>query len=98
MKTKEEIDATFKDAPYYAYKEGLQEGFHESFNSIRTQAAIAAMQSILNNKELLHKLTTYINTGGAHGYYDYAGLKGNKDDVAKIAVAYAENLIAELKK
>jgi hypothetical protein len=46
MATKEEILGTFdsKDGAWFAYKEGMQVGYNEAFNSIRNQAAIAAMQ------------------------------------------------------
>lgn len=51
MKTKEEILRVFtsKEAEWDAYREGLQEGFNESLNSLRNQAAIAAMQGLAAN-------------------------------------------------
>lgn len=47
MKTKEEIKAIYGTESYYAYKEGYEEGYIESINSLRNQAAIAAMQSFI---------------------------------------------------
>ena len=48
MKTKEEIKAIYGTESYYAYKEGYEEGYIESINSLRNQAAIAAMQGVMN--------------------------------------------------
>jgi len=65
MATKEEILNTFdsKEGAWWAYKEGIQVGYNEAFNSLRNQAAIAAMQGIMNffgsidyNKETIAKL------------------------------------------
>jgi len=51
MKTKEEILNTFvgSEGAWWAYKEGIQTGYNEAFNSLRNQAAIAAMQGIISN-------------------------------------------------
>jgi hypothetical protein len=50
MATKEEILSTFKskEGAWWAYREGIQIGYNEAFNSLRNQAAIAAMQGIMN--------------------------------------------------
>jgi len=65
MKTKEEILSVFNssEGAWFAYKEGLMEGYNESFHSLRNQAAIAAMQGVMNffgsidyNKETIAKL------------------------------------------
>lgn len=50
MATKEEILSIFdsKEGAWFAYKEGMQVGYNEAFNSLRNQAAIAAMQGIMN--------------------------------------------------
>lgn len=63
MKTKEEVKAMYGTESYYAYKEGYQEGYIESINSLRNQAAIAAMQGVMNffgsidyNRETIAKL------------------------------------------
>ena len=65
MATKEEILSTFtsKEAARFAYKEGVQTGYNEAYNSLRNQAAIAAMQGVMNffgsidyNKETIAKL------------------------------------------
>lgn len=63
MKTKEEIKAIYGTESYFAYKEGYEEGYIESFNSLRNQAAIAAMQGVMNffgsidyNRETIAKL------------------------------------------
>lgn len=63
MKTKEEIKAIYGTESYYAYKEGHEEGYIESINSLRNQAAIAAMQWVMNffgsldyNRETIAKL------------------------------------------
>ena len=49
MATKEEILNTFtsKEGAWFAYNEGLRVGYNEAFNSLRNQAAIAAMQSFI---------------------------------------------------
>ena len=49
MATKEEILGTFdfNEGAWFAYKEGLQVGYNEAFNSLRNQAAIAAMQTLV---------------------------------------------------
>lgn len=51
MKTKEEILNTFniQEGAYWAYREGVQEGYNEAISSLRNQAAIAAMQGLLAN-------------------------------------------------
>ena len=50
MATKEEILSTFdsKEGAWWAYKEGIQVGYNEAINSLRSQAAIAAMQGVMN--------------------------------------------------
>lgn len=50
MATKEEILSTFdgKEGAWWAYKEGMQVGYNEAYNSLRNQAAIAAMQGVMN--------------------------------------------------
>lgn len=49
MKTKEEILSTFNtpEGAYWAYRQGLQEGFANMQNALRNQAAIAAMQGTI---------------------------------------------------
>lgn len=51
MATKEEILGTFDSDEVFcfAYKEGKRAGYNEAFNSLRNQAAIAAMQGALAN-------------------------------------------------
>ena len=51
MATKEEILSTFNssEGAWWAYREGVQIGYNEAFNSLRNQAAIAAMQGALAN-------------------------------------------------
>ena len=51
MATKEEILSTFdtKEGAWFAYNEGIRVGYNEAFNSLRNQAAIAAMQGALAN-------------------------------------------------
>ena len=65
MATKEEILSTFdtKEGAWFAYNEGMRVGYNESFNSLRNQAAIAAMQGVMNffgsidyNKETIANL------------------------------------------
>ena len=65
MATKEEILSTFvsEEGAWWAYKEGIQIGYNEAFNSLRNQAAIVAMQGVMNffgsidyNKEAIAKL------------------------------------------
>lgn len=50
MATKEEILNTFvsSEGAWWAYREGIQTGYNEAFNSLRNQAAIAAMQGVMN--------------------------------------------------
>ena len=50
MSTKEEILSAFnsKEGAWWAYREGIQTGYNEAFNSLRNQAAIAAMQGYMN--------------------------------------------------
>ena len=49
MSTKEEILSAFnsKEGAWWAYREGIQIGYNEALNSLRNQAAIAAMQGLL---------------------------------------------------
>lgn len=65
MATKEEILSTFtsEEGAWFAYKEGVQTGYNEAYNSLRNQAAIAAMQGVMNffagfdyNKETIARL------------------------------------------
>ncbi len=93
MKTKEEIDATFKDAPYFAYKEGLQEGYNEALHSLRNQAAIEAMGSfmrgIMGDRLLLEQHARACQK---------EGFTNLPEIVADRAVGYADALIKELQK
>ena len=65
MATKDEILNTFdiKEGAWFAYKQGIQTGYNEAYHSLRNQAAIAAMQGIMNffgsidyNRETIAKL------------------------------------------
>ena len=65
MATKEEILSTFtsKEGAWFAYREGVQTGYNEAYNSLGNQAAIAAMQGVMNffgsidyDKETIAKL------------------------------------------
>ena len=56
MKTKEEVKEMYGTESYYAYKEGYQEGYVESINSLRNQAAIAAMQGLLSNSSRIRNI------------------------------------------
>lgn len=65
MVTKKEILDTFKseEGAWFAYREGVQTGYNEAFNSLRNQAAIAAMQGVMKfygriyyNKEAIARL------------------------------------------
>lgn len=65
MATKEEILGIFtsKEGAWFAYNEGMRVGYNEAFNSLRNQAAIAAMQGVMNffgsidyNRETIAKL------------------------------------------
>ena len=62
MKTKEEILSVFNssEGAWIAYKEGLMEGYNESFHSLRNQAAIAAMQGLMND---FNPVACYENIG-----------------------------------
>lgn len=85
MATKEEILNTFnfKDAAWYAYKEGVQYGHNEAITSLRNQAAIAAMQAIIpGNKDRYMGFEAEVKYRNA----------------AFEAVGYADALIAQLMK
>lgn len=51
MKKREDIERLFKNEPWYAYKEGYNDGWGETeqriWNNLRNHAAIAAMQGLL---------------------------------------------------
>ena len=49
MATKEEILSIFttNDGAWYAYKEGMQEGYNAAFQSLRNRAAIEAMGRLI---------------------------------------------------
>ena len=64
----------------------------------RNEFAGLAMQAIISNQELLEECTNFIETDGKRGFYDYGGMKNGNDKVAKLAVAYADTLVEELKK
>ena len=53
MVTKEEILSTYKseEGAWFAYREGVQTGYYEAYNSLRNQAAIAAMQGLVNRHD-----------------------------------------------
>lgn len=54
MTTKEEILGTFnsKEGAWFAYNEGIRVGYNTAYNSLRNQAAIAAMQGLLSNSAM----------------------------------------------
>lgn len=86
MATKEEILSTFKseEGAWFAYREGVQTGYNEAYNSLRNQAAIAAMQGMLANPELMQAT-------------DWDG-REYKWKIEKQAILYADALIEQLKK
>ena len=53
MATKEEILNTFdsREGAWWAYKEGYNQGYIESINSLRNQAVIAAMQGLMHRHD-----------------------------------------------
>lgn len=95
MSTKEEILSTFKgeEGAWWAYREGIQTGYNEAFNSLRNQAAIAAMQGTL----------TILSSSDRYAFRDIVveGYKGNEktypNEIAQFAVACANALVEELK-
>lgn len=91
--TKEQVLNTFtaEDAAWWAYKQGLQEGFDEAYNSLRNQAAIAAMQGTIT---ILSNRTTFtdIVVEGFRG-----GKKTYPNEIAQFSVACADALIEQLK-
>ena len=87
MYTKEQIEETCKNMPWLAYQQGLQDGYNGAFHDLRNQAAIAAMQSLIGNTELL---MTICKVNGLD--------KCDGKVVAKISVKYADALILELRK
>lgn len=96
MVTKEEILSVFtsKDAAWFAYKEGIQTGYNEAYNSLRNQAAIAAMQGTI----------TILSSSDRNAFGEIVaeGFRGDKktypNEIAEFAVACANSLIEELKK
>ena len=94
MKTKEEIKAIYGTESYYAYKEGYEDGYIESINSLRNQAAIAAMQGTI----------TILGSGDGSAYNavvveGYTGKeKTYPKEIAQFAVACADAIVEELKK
>jgi len=56
MATKEEILSTFKseEGAWFAYREGVQTGYNGAYNSLRNQAAIAALQGLSANPNLVY--------------------------------------------
>ena len=91
MVTKEEILNTFtsKEGAWFAYKEGIQAGYHEAYNSLRNQAAVAAMQGLISNPETFHQ-------------FDEDDKYKEIGEVTKVialsSVIYADALIEQLKK
>jgi len=96
MATKEEILSTFdiKEGAWWAYKEGIQTGYNEALNSLRNQAAIAAMQGTI----------TILGSSDRCAFNEVVveGYRGNEktypNEIAQFAVACADALIEELKK
>lgn len=96
MATKEEILSTFvsSEGAWWAYREGIQTGYNEAFNSLRNQAAIAAMQGTIT---ILSSSDNYAFNGiVAEGYSGKQ--KTYPNEIAEFAVACADALIEELKK
>lgn len=89
MKTKEEVLNIFNtpEGAYWAYREGLQEGFADMQNALRNQTAIAAMQGILSNTDTINQ---YYNEHKEHGTII--------EVVVNASVTYADALIKELNK
>jgi len=85
MATKEEILNTFtsEEGAWFAYKEGIQIGYNEAFNSLRNQAAISILQGIISNE----------------GYTTDHRMKSfTRKQQVEAAVNYANLLVEELKK
>lgn len=61
MLTKEEVLRIFssREAAWFAYKEGIQTGHNEAYGSLRNQAAIAALQGLLGNPEIVGDSSDY---------------------------------------
>jgi hypothetical protein len=90
MATKEEILNTFtsKEGAWFAYKEGIQVGYNEAFNSLRNQAAIAAMQGILSNSYAFKQYATN---------EEYKKIGDVTKVIALSSCMYADALIDKLK-
>ena len=90
MKTKEEILKVFtlEEGAWWSYKEGIQEGYSEAFNSLRNQAAIAAMQGILASDSPMSACSETSQESGVP----------LQQVLAKYAVLCADALIEKLKK
>lgn len=96
MATKEEILSTFKseEGAWFAYREGVQTGYYEAYNSLRNQAAIAAMQGTI----------TLLGSSDRYAFRDVVveGYNGEEKtypkEIAQFAAACADALIEELKK
>lgn len=91
MKTREQIEETFKDAAWYAYKQGFMDGVNEEnsayWNRFRNEAASRNLQTFLGNNEAnveIGKMVTKPEEG--------IMLQ------AKMAVMYADALVHALQK
>ena len=91
MATKEEILNTFtsKEGAWFAYNEGVQVGYNEAFNSLRNQAAIAAMQGLLSNPSTFKQLSDD---------EEYRKLGDVTHIIAVSSVMYADKLLEKLRK
>lgn len=89
MKTKEEILSTFNtpEGAYWAYRQGLQEGFADMQNALRNQAAIAAMTAIIPTQK-----GNYMMCESHLKYRDCA------IEAIKYADSLVEKILEELKK
>lgn len=95
MSTKEEILSTFtsEEGAWWAYKEGIQVGYNEALNSLRNQAAIAAMQGTITILGSDRSVFTEVVIEGYKGKE-----KTYPKEIAQFAVACVNALIEELKK
>ena len=85
MSTKEEILSAYvsEEGAWWAYCEGVQTGYKEAYDSLRNQAAIAAMQGILSHEY-------YVTDNRMRKY--------SRKQQIEAAVDYANLLMEELKK
>lgn len=81
MKTKEEIETTFANHPYWAYMQGLQDGDAYTWVTFRREAA----------KDILCSVLAGGIANGANGFDPV------KEELVNVSIGMADELIKQLK-